>query len=74
MPRPLWVHAFLVDGLLIDAGPPHCVAELLNALAAERIDQMVLTHHHEDHVGAALLGHAPDHVALWEPDQGWLFP
>ena len=131
--RPLWVHAFLVDGLLIDAGLPHSVPELLQALAGERVEQVLLTHHHEDHVGAAAAlqrralkplihpagipllaarrrlpwfervywgtpapvaaaplagtvatghyrftvlhtpGHAPDHVVLHEPTQGWLF-
>lgn len=131
--RPWYVHAFLVDGLLVDTGMPHTAAELVAALAGEPVDQLVLTHHHEDHVGAApaLLehrrltprihpaglaplarplrvpyyqrfiwgqprpaaatglgevivtpryrfwviptpGHAPDHVALYEPDQGWL--
>jgi len=132
--RPLWVHAFLVDGLLIDAGQPACVSELLRALAPAHVEQVVLTHHHEDHIGAAAAlqeqrglvprihpagqplvarrprlpaserlywgepapvraeplgdevltphyrfrvlptpGHAPDHMALYEPDQGWLF-
>lgn len=132
--RPLWVHAFLVDGLLIDTGSAPVATELLAATESEGVGTIVLTHHHEDHVGGAPLflqkrgllpqihpaglkllstyrpipwyerlfwgqhqpalgaplgetvetgryrfrvihtpGHAPDHVALYEPDQGWLF-
>lgn len=51
--RPLYVHAFLVDGCLIDAGTAHTARELLRVLAGETVEQLVLTHHHEDHVGAA---------------------
>jgi glyoxylase-like metal-dependent hydrolase (beta-lactamase superfamily II) len=52
--RPLfWTGAYLVDGLLVDCGPPATVRELLRALEGRRVEQLVLTHHHEDHVGAA---------------------
>ncbi len=132
--KPLWVHAFIIDGLLIDTGSPPVASEVLAASVSERVGMVVLTHHHEDHVGGAPLllqqrglrplihpaglqvlatrkrlpwyerlywgqhtpvagaplgktveigryrfqvihtpGHAPDHVALYEPDQGWLF-
>ncbi|HEY3366108.1 MAG TPA: MBL fold metallo-hydrolase [Symbiobacteriaceae bacterium] len=124
----------LVDGLLIDTGCAHSVPEVLQLLAGRRLEQVVNTHHHEDHIGAnaaltaryGLLpqihpaglpyiqhpgpigyyrrltwgtpepsagvplgpvvetqhhrfsvihtpGHAPDHVALYEERQGWLF-
>jgi glyoxylase-like metal-dependent hydrolase (beta-lactamase superfamily II) len=54
--RPLyWTGAYLVDGLLVDCGPPAAARELLAALAGRRVDQLVLTHHHEDHMGAATL-------------------
>lgn len=122
--------AYWVDGLLIDAGCPAGARRFVAALQGRPVAQLVLTHHHEDHVGAAarlgvtprihplglaLLagpyrlpyyervvwgtpapaagaplgatvatdrhrfqvhhtpGHAPDHVILHEPDQGWLF-
>jgi glyoxylase-like metal-dependent hydrolase (beta-lactamase superfamily II) len=52
--RPLyWTGAYLVDGLLVDCGPPATARELLRALEGRRVDELVLTHHHEDHVGAA---------------------
>jgi glyoxylase-like metal-dependent hydrolase (beta-lactamase superfamily II) len=57
--RPLfWTGAYLVDGLLLDCGPPATARELLHALGGRQVDGLVLTHHHEDHVGAAPLLHA----------------
>ena len=54
--RPLyWTGAYLVDGLLLDCGPPATARELLRALEGRRVDGLVLTHHHEDHIGAAPL-------------------
>lgn len=136
----LWVHAFWIDGLLIDSGCQHTVMDLARALEQEgmRVEQLVNTHSHEDHIaGNAWLhhrfgvrprahplalerlaapetwrtmhlyrqfywglikegcpgepvgevvqtdryrfrvlhtpGHAPDHVALFEEREGWLF-
>jgi glyoxylase-like metal-dependent hydrolase (beta-lactamase superfamily II) len=138
--NPLYVHAFCVDGLLIDTGPAFGASDLAAAIEREgcRPEQLVNTHTHEDHIGANRIlcerygltpqvhplgldplahpepwhhfhlyrlaywgaaqpgppavalgdelrtdkyrfhviqtpGHAQDHVALWEPDQGWLF-
>lgn len=51
--RPLlWVNAFWVDGLLIDTGCRHTVPDLMAALEHEglRVEQLVCTHTHEDHV------------------------
>jgi ribonuclease/clavin/mitogillin len=54
--RPLfWTGAYLVDGLLLDCGPPATARELVRLLDGRALDGLVLTHHHEDHVGAAPL-------------------
>jgi len=44
-------HASLVDGLLLDAGFPHAANHLLAALAGRRVEQVAVTHEHEDHIG-----------------------
>lgn len=52
-----WGGAYLVDGLLIDCGPPATAREFVKALEGRRVEGLVVTHHHEDHFGsAALLG------------------
>lgn len=140
--RPFWwTTAYWVDGLLIDTGPRFAARALLNALRNLHVDQVVITHAHEDQTGglsavleqypkvkiyaaprtlpklaepertvlplyrrlvwgqpqpcgvAASLdtvdnlirtpnhrlraietpGHTPDHIALFEPHQRWLF-
>ena len=47
----MYVHCFLLDGLLIDTGQPHVRKELSAALKNETIHRILLTHHHEDHSG-----------------------
>jgi glyoxylase-like metal-dependent hydrolase (beta-lactamase superfamily II) len=125
---------FFVDGTLIDTGPANAQVELARILGKVDAEQVVLTHHHEDHIGNAAFaanhldrpplahslalplmrhpeplplyrrvtwgtpppvqaealgkrlhtrahtfevihtpGHAPDHVALYEPEERWLF-
>lgn len=50
--RPLYtVDAYLVDGLLIDTGCPGTARQLLAWCRAQGIQQVVNTHHHEDHSG-----------------------
>ena len=133
--RPLYtVEAYLVDGLLIDSGPPATASQMVDWCRSRDVRQMVSTHHHEDHAGGgralqraldvpigapaeavpllsnphrlqfyrrlvwgqpgrveaealgdvvetpnhrfavvATPGHCPDHVCLFEPEQGWLF-
>jgi len=133
--RPLYtVNAYLVDGLLIDAGCPATASELVAWCRGRNVRRVVNTHHHEDHAGGdralqrvlglpvaapakavPLLahprrlhlyrrivwgqprgvaveplgervetarycfqviptpGHSPDHVCLFEREQGWLF-
>jgi glyoxylase-like metal-dependent hydrolase (beta-lactamase superfamily II) len=51
--RPIYfTAAYLVDGLLIDTGCAHTAGQLLRALEGQRIEQVVNTHSHEDHIGA----------------------
>ncbi|MCH7825865.1 MAG: MBL fold metallo-hydrolase [Acidobacteria bacterium] len=125
---------YFVDGMLLDAGPANAHVEFAAIIGGVDADQLVLTHHHEDHIGNAAFaakhlgrpprahgltlplvrkpqplplyrritwgspapfeaealsetvhtpkhvfqvihtpGHAPDHVALYEPEQRWLF-
>ena len=54
--RPLyWGGAYLVGGALVDCGPPATAPELMRALDGRRVDTLLVTHHHEDHMGAAAL-------------------
>ncbi|GAG79247.1 unnamed protein product, partial [marine sediment metagenome] len=51
--RPLmWVSSFLIDGLLIDFGHHHAKDAFLNILDLDKVEMCVLSHHHEDHIGA----------------------
>ena len=45
------VCVYLVDGLLIDSGPPATSAELVDWLKVAKVEQVYNTHHHEDHAG-----------------------
>jgi glyoxylase-like metal-dependent hydrolase (beta-lactamase superfamily II) len=50
--RPLHtVEAYLVDGLLIDSGPPATSSEMVAWCRGRDVRQVVNTHHHEDHAG-----------------------
>jgi glyoxylase-like metal-dependent hydrolase (beta-lactamase superfamily II) len=44
--------AYWVDGLLIDSGCAYTATELSDATASLRLEQIVNTHSHEDHIGA----------------------
>jgi len=130
-----WTGVYLVDGLLVDSGPPNLARDVRRLVGELGVRQCVTTHHHEDHSGnhgllarelhitplahpSAVLrlaeydaqpqlyrrvawgarapvsvaplaqqletphfrfevihtpGHATDHVALFEPQRGWLF-
>ncbi len=47
-----WTTCYLVDGTMIDTGCAHASAETLRALEGERVQRIVNTHTHEDHIGA----------------------
>jgi glyoxylase-like metal-dependent hydrolase (beta-lactamase superfamily II) len=44
--------AYWVDGLLIDTGCAHTAQQFLTALRGWRVERVVNTHSHEDHIGA----------------------
>jgi len=46
-----WVSAYLVDGLLIDTGCSYTAEELAAHLRNKKIDTIINTHFHEDHIG-----------------------
>lgn len=47
------VYVFLVDGQLIDTGPHSLLDEYIPFFQSSHFDQVILTHHHEDHTGGA---------------------
>lgn len=47
------VFVYLVDGMLIDTGAEKLQEELIGFFNNHSFDQVVLTHHHEDHTGNA---------------------
>ena len=50
--KPLyWTTAYWVDGLLIDTGPRCAAPELVRILQQVQVDQIVVTHGHEDTFG-----------------------
>ncbi len=50
-----YVAAYFVDGLLIDTGFARIAQTFFNTLRQREVEQIVNTHHHEDHVGANFL-------------------
>jgi len=46
-----WTGVYLVDGLLIDSGPPNLARDVRTLVGELAVRQCVTTHHHEDHSG-----------------------
>lgn len=46
-----WTGVYLVDGLLVDSGPPNQEQEVHRLCRELTVRQCVTTHHHEDHSG-----------------------
>jgi len=51
---------YYVDGMLVDTGPPNAHVEFAKIIGGVDAHQVVLTHHHEDHIGNA--GFAANHL------------
>ena len=51
---------FYVDGMLVDSGPSNAHLEFASIIGGVDAEQLVLTHHHEDHTGNA--GFAARHL------------
>lgn len=49
------VEAYLVDGLLVDSGPPVTANRMVSFCRQQEVRQLVNTHHHEDHTGGDAL-------------------
>lgn len=47
----MYVHMYLIDGILFDTGIPHMKKEAEEALRDHLFSKIVVTHHHEDHSG-----------------------
>jgi ribonuclease/clavin/mitogillin len=59
---------YVVDGLLIDCGPPPCRRAMKRLLDEEKPEQAALTHYHEQHSGNADLLNARGLVPFLHPD------
>jgi glyoxylase-like metal-dependent hydrolase (beta-lactamase superfamily II) len=56
--RPLYRGgAYYLNGTLVDCGPPATAREVLAFLEGRPLQSVLVTHHHEDHMGAAPLLH-----------------
>lgn len=59
---PTTAHAYRIGVTLVDAGPPNKAARIIGHFDDD-IEHVILTHHHEDHVGAAArLGNQGAHI------------
>lgn len=47
-----WSTAYYVDGLLVDTGCAHSAQELADMMCGEKLEIIINTHTHEDHIGA----------------------
>lgn len=47
------VSAYVFEDLLIDTGPPPTASRLVEWIRGSGVRRIVLTHHHEDHIGGA---------------------
>jgi glyoxylase-like metal-dependent hydrolase (beta-lactamase superfamily II) len=61
-----WTTAYLVDGMLIDTGCAHAAPQLVHTLQHTRLNGIINTHTHEDHIGAnGRLQRAQPDLQIW---------
>lgn len=64
--RPIYLtHFYFFDGLLIDTGPHHICEEVLEAVKMLPVEQVVITHRHEDHTGNCAVIKDELHVPIY---------
>lgn len=65
-----WTAAYLVDGMMIDTGCSHTADELVGIIDGQKVNLIINTHSHEDHIGgnAALQGSIPGVATHAHPD------
>ena len=54
-PPMMTVYFYVVDHIMVDTGQSHMGKEALEIAKAQKVEQILLTHHHEDHSGNAAL-------------------
>jgi endoribonuclease LACTB2 len=64
------VYVYLVDGMLVDAGPQSLEHELVPFLEEADFRQVVITHSHEDHVGCAAWIQEQKRCPIWIHSKG----
>ena len=64
--RPQWtVHLYVVDNICIDTGQSRMQSYVMDFLNPLKINQVVLTHHHEDHSGNAAAIRKAHHAPVY---------
>ena len=68
LPVPNSVNAFLVDGVLVDAGARQSTERIMRALEGHRVTAHALTHAHPDHQGASHAVCERFGIPFWVPE------
>ncbi|MFJ7934643.1 MBL fold metallo-hydrolase [Sporosarcina sp. NPDC096371] len=64
------VSVYVIDGLLIDTGPPIMRDKLIPCFEEWAVKDVILTHHHEDHTGAAHWIQAHQNIPIYIHESG----
>ncbi|WP_078382223.1 MBL fold metallo-hydrolase [Sutcliffiella halmapala] len=62
------VHCFVLDGVLIDTGSKSLGKEFTPFFKQQEIDQVVITHYHEDHTGCAAFLQIEQNLSVYMSD------